>query len=96
MFQPGVSLTVNNARTALEAGLKAIEAGQGTIDFQHLTAADSAAVATLLAWRRAARERGVALAFTNLPQNLRSLAAMYGVTDLLDADFGARADLPHH
>jgi phospholipid transport system transporter-binding protein len=48
-----------------------------------LTAVDSAAVATLLAWQRAALERGSALRFTNLPANLQSLIELYGVADLL-------------
>lgn len=83
MFRPALTLTVNNAKTALDAGLRAIEGGQSEIDLAYLTAVDSAAVATLLAWQRAAGERGMALVFRNLPDNLRSLVDLYGVTDLL-------------
>jgi phospholipid transport system transporter-binding protein len=83
MFRPTLTLTVNNAKSALEAGLRAIESGQTEIDLAQLTAVDSAAVATLLAWQRAALERGSALRFTNLPANLQSLIELYGVADLL-------------
>ncbi len=83
MFRPTLTLTVNNAKTALDAGLSAIEAGQTEIDLAQLTAVDSAAVATLIAWRRAALNRGATLSFTNAPANLHSLAELYGVADLL-------------
>lgn len=83
MFRPTLTLTVNNAKTTLEAGLTAIESGQTEIDLAQLTAVDSAAVATLIAWRRAAVARGVQLTFKNLPANLRNLAELYDVVDLL-------------
>lgn len=83
MFRPTLTLTVNNAKTALDAGLSAIEAGQTEIDLAQLTAVDSAAVATLIAWRRAALDRGTSLTFRNASANLHSLAELYGVADLL-------------
>lgn len=95
MFQPGTSLTFNNAKSALDAGLQAIAGGQAAIDFADVVAVDSAAVATMLAWRRAATARAVPLAFNNLPANLRSLISLYDVTALIDADL-PRTDLPHH
>ena len=101
MFRPTLTLTVNNAKAALEAGLRAIEAGQAEIDLAQLTVLDSAAVATLLAWQRAAQQCGTALRFKNLPASLLSLAALYGVADLLHSTSTASAaessaDLPHH
>lgn len=97
MFRSTLTLTVNNAKSALEAGLRAIAEGQTEIDLMHLKAVDSAAVATLLAWKRAAREQGRTLKFTNLPPNLQSLIDLYGVAELLfPATADARADLPHH
>lgn len=86
MFQPTESLTVKNANSVLQAGMQAIAAGQTEIDLSKLTAVDSVAVATLLAWKRAASERGMALIFSNLPANLQSLVAVYGVVDLLCLD----------
>lgn len=83
MFRPTLTLTVNNAQAALEAGLSAIEGGQTEIDLAQLTAVDSAAVATLVAWRRAALKRGSQLTFRNPPASLQSLAELYDVADLL-------------
>ena len=86
MFQPTESLTVKDARIVLEAGMQAIAAGQTEIDLAKVTAVDSVAVATLLAWQRTAAKRGAALNFQNLPANLQSLIAVYGVGDLLHLD----------
>jgi phospholipid transport system transporter-binding protein len=85
MFRPAESLTMDNAKPALQAGLQAIASGQTEIDLAGLTQVDSAGVATLLAWQRAAQERKQGLVFRNLPRNLRSLAGMYGVAELLYA-----------
>jgi phospholipid transport system transporter-binding protein len=86
MFRPTLTLTANTAKTTLAAGLQAIESGQNEIDLAQLTAVDSAAVATLLAWQRAAKKLGRTLVFTNLPHNLQSLAQLYGVAELLQSN----------
>jgi len=98
MYRPALTLTVHNAKTVLDAGLRAIEEGQAQFDLSELTVVDSAAVATLLAWQRAAQRKGSLLAFLNLPANLRSLVDLYGVTELLHpvSSSASRTDLPHH
>ena len=98
MYRPGLTLTVHNAQTVLDAGLRAIAEGQTEIDLTDLTVVDSAAVATMLAWQRAARASGKSLMFSNLPANLQSLIDLYGAADLLRTvtRMEARADLPHH
>jgi phospholipid transport system transporter-binding protein len=97
MFRPALTLTMNNAQTVLEAGLHAIAAGQDSIDLSDLTMVDSAAVATLLAWQRAAHRQGKKLILHNFPANLQSLVALYGVDELLaNSVRTSRADLPHH
>lgn len=83
VYQPRESLTAQNAETALQAGLQAIAGGQREIDLALLSNVDSAAVATLLAWKRAAAEKGAALTFHHMPANLQSLANLYGVDELL-------------
>lgn len=95
MFQPGTSLTFDNAKTALNAGLQAIAAGQTEFDFAKVETVDSAAVATMLVWRRTANAGSLPLSFTNLPDNLRSLISLYDVAELIGTG-SARADLPHH
>lgn len=85
MFKPPSSLTVLNAKTVLGGGLRAIAGGQTVIDMCHVVAVDSAAVATLLAWQRAARAHGRQLEFGTLSPKLHSLAELYGVAPLLQA-----------
>lgn len=85
MFQPGSSLTIPHARAELEAGLKAIARGEAQFDMASVKEIDSAAVATLLAWQRAARQNGRSLSFSNMPQSLLSLARLYGVDGFLAA-----------
>lgn len=102
MFSPTLALTVNNADPVLEAGLRAIEAGETEIDLSQLTVVDSAAVATMLAWQRASLMRGRALSFLNLPDNLQTLSKLYGVDELLtplttsQSPSTTGADSPHH
>lgn len=98
MFRPALTITFNNASTVLDAGLRAIESEQREFDFSQVTAVDSAAVATMLAWTRAALLKRLDLRFINVPANLQSLASLYGVTELipLGASVASRTDLPHH
>ena len=93
-YRPALTLTVLNAPSVLEAGLRAIADGQTEIDLAELTAVDSSAVATMLAWQRAARKSGKSLVFRNLPANLQSLVNLYDVDELLQTS--PRADLLHH
>ncbi len=83
MYQPGLPLTMQTAKSALAEGLRAIEAGKMDFDLAMATAVDSASVAILLAWLRAAQARGMMLDFRNPPAALCSLASLYGVSELL-------------
>lgn len=65
------------------AGESALSAGAKVVDLAGVTDADSAAVAVLLAWVRAAQERNQTIAIVHAPESVRSLAALYGVADLL-------------
>ena len=87
------TLTVINAKAALDQGLAAIKGGQTVFDLGSVKTADSSAVAVLLAWKRAARKAGAALSYVNLPAGLQSLAALYGVDEFLVA---SPANLQHH
>ena len=93
-YRPALTLTVHNASSVLDAGLRAIADGQTQIDLSELTVVDSAAVAAMLAWQRAARGSGKSLVFSNLPANLQSLVNLYDVDELLHTS--SRTDLPHH
>jgi phospholipid transport system transporter-binding protein len=53
------------------------------IDFSQVEAVDSAAVSLMLSWLRRAQRENVTLNFTKIPDNLVSLARLYGVAELL-------------
>ena len=53
------------------------------IDLSGVNEADSSALSLLLEWQRAAKARGFRIKYSGLPDNLRSLAQVYGVLDLL-------------
>ena len=94
MFTAPSSLTVSNATSVLQQGLQAIAAGQTAMDFSSLTVVDSSAVATLLAWRRAAVQRSASLEFQQVPVNLLSLVTLYGVAHLLGLKPSEHVTLP--
>lgn len=58
-------------------------AAQVPVDASAVKVFDSSALAVLLACRRAALAAGKQLQVTGLPKGLRSMAALYGVQDLL-------------
>jgi phospholipid transport system transporter-binding protein len=55
------------------------------VDLSGVTEVDSSAVSLLLEWRRAAQAAARRIEFVNIPPNLKSLADLYGVADLLGA-----------
>ena len=85
----GDRLTVRSAMTFAEAVrlrdvmVQAIDRDGLTVDLGAVAEADSTALSLMLEWQRAAKERGWRIAFANLPDNMRSLAEVYGVLELL-------------
>lgn len=67
----------------LLAGSAAMHATDAVVDFGGVTAADSSALSLVLEWVRRSRAAGKSIAFANLGGNLRSLAELYGVLDLI-------------
>jgi len=76
-------ITIENVETLLGEGKELLTAAQLTVDLAAVTEVDSSALSLLLEWRREARRNGRAISFLNLPANLKSLAELYGVTELL-------------
>lgn len=77
------SLAFSSAKEILQTGLDAIKNGQYTFDLGSITTADSSSIAVMLAWQRTAKAGSKELQFINTPDNILSLAALYGVTNLL-------------
>ena len=53
------------------------------IDFSAVTDVDTAALSLLIEWQRRALTANKNVVFTQLPQSLISLAALYGVTEFI-------------
>ncbi len=82
-------LTLNTVKALFDGGLPQ---GQSSlvVDLSAVDAVDSAAVSLMLVWLREAQRRNITLCFSNIPENLMSLARLYGVADVLPV-CGARA-----
>lgn len=76
-------MVIDAASVLKRDGDQAVAGGAAIIDLAGVTDADSSAVAVLLSWVRVARERRTAIGIINPPDSIRSLAALYGVSDLL-------------
>ena len=73
---------------ALIAEGAAFEGDSVIVDLAGVTSADSSALSLLLEWTRRFRGSGRQIAFANVGANLRSLADLYGVADLIPVAAG--------
>jgi phospholipid transport system transporter-binding protein len=80
---PEGDMTLERATTLLAEGIGAVTSGSTAFDFKDVHRVDSAALSLMLAWQRRAGASSTSLDFRNVPENLRSLAALYGIGDLL-------------
>ena len=76
-------VTIESVESLLEEGARGISGAEVTIDLAGVTEVDSTAVSLLLEWRRQAAAASRIVRYVNLPANLKSLAELYGVTELL-------------
>jgi phospholipid transport system transporter-binding protein len=77
------SLTMNTIGASFAEAMLPLEGKDWKVDLAQVEAADSAAVSLLLGWLRNAQQHEAKLTFINVPENLRSLADLYGVADAL-------------
>jgi len=75
-------LTLETARAAAQTVI-CPECKVSVVDLGAVTAVDSSALSVLMQWSRQARKHAWPLTFVNVPQNLRSLAALYDVAEML-------------
>ncbi len=76
------ALTLANVTALSEAGKQQLS-GDVVVDLAGVTEVDSTALSLLLEWRRTAQQNNFRISFRNLPESLKSLAALYGVADLV-------------
>jgi phospholipid transport system transporter-binding protein len=76
-------MTMDTIGASFEEAMQPPEGKDWMVDLAQVEAADSAAVSMLLSWLRNAQRHEAKLTFVNVPENLRSLAELYGVADAL-------------
>ena len=76
-------LTMETAAALFDIGAHLAGEGDLVIDLAQVGVVDSSSVSLLLVWLREARRGNVNLCYAHLPENLSSLAKLYGVLDLL-------------
>lgn len=76
-------MTMPVAKDLLAEGEAAIASSATSFDLAAVTEMDSSCLAVVFGWMRAAKAAGKSLRLLNPPQNLLSLAEVYGVADLL-------------
>lgn len=77
------AMTFSQAVALRDAVVGALDRDGLTIDLGQVQDSDSTALSLMLEWQRGAKARGWAVRYANLPPNLRSLAEVYGVLELL-------------
>ena len=77
------SLTIATVPTLFETGLQHLAREDFQVDFSQVDSVDSAAVSMLLGWVRAAQRTRHDLRVKGVPEDLQSLAHLYGVAELL-------------
>lgn len=77
------SLTMDTVPALFETGLQHLASEDLQLDFSRVEAVDSAAVSMLLGWTRAAQRTQHELRVKGLPEDLLSLANLYGVAEML-------------
>lgn len=76
-------LTIATVPALFETGLQHLTSEDLLVDFSQVEAVDSAAISMLLGWTRAAQRGQHVLRVVGLPEDLLSLARLYGVDELL-------------
>jgi len=82
-LQVSGDLTMDTVAALFDTSLKAESGAALEIDLAQVETLDSAAVGLLLSWLRRAQSNNLAISFANVPDNLMSLARLYGVAELL-------------
>lgn len=77
-------ILMDNANLLLEKSKDLALSGNVVVDFKRVLELDTSAVSLMLEWQRRAIAENQQLTFVNLPANLTSLIALYGVEALIN------------
>ncbi len=76
-------MTLEAAAGLLTEGSAFLDRDNPVFDLSGVTDVDSSGLAVIFGWQRAAKRLAKNVRIVNPPQNLRSLADVYGVSELL-------------
>jgi phospholipid transport system transporter-binding protein len=83
LFRVSGPVTMDNVRVVIEEGRRAFDHENLVVDLSGLETVDSSAISMMLEWMRDATRLGRRIGFRNVPENLKTLARVYGVFDEL-------------
>ena len=76
-------ITFATTASVLEAAAREARAGATVMDFAAVTDSDSSALALTLELLRQAEAEQRSICFTNMPDTLRKLAELYGLSEMI-------------
>ncbi len=83
-------MSLANATQLAELGIEAIRGGDVSFDLSAVRTCDSSALAVLLAWQREALAAKRSIELSGVPEDMLSLATVYGVDNVLPISDAAR------
>jgi phospholipid transport system transporter-binding protein len=83
IFRVSGPVTLDNVTAVIREGRDAFAGADAVVDLSGLENVDSAAISMMLEWMRDAARNGRRVRFAGLPENLRTLAKVYGVLEVL-------------
>ncbi|MEP6608297.1 MAG: STAS domain-containing protein [Burkholderiaceae bacterium] len=76
-------MSLANAVPLAALGIEAIQKGDTSFDLSAVRTCDSSALVVLIAWQRTAQAAGGSIEVTGVPDDMLSLAKVYGVSTIL-------------
>lgn len=77
-------IIIGTASALLKASQQLTMQAGTVVDFAQVSNVDTAAISLILEWKRRAKRENCMLALMNMPENLKSLVALYGVSDIVN------------
>jgi phospholipid transport system transporter-binding protein len=77
-------ILIGTASVLLKASQQCLMQAKTVVDFKEVGNIDTAVISLILEWKRRAKRENSTLELANMPENLKSLAALYGVTDIVN------------
>jgi len=75
------SITIDNVVAMTRHGVTLFEGSSLVIDLANVAEVDSSIVSMLLEWLREANQKNFQLHFVNIPESVKSLMQLYGVSE---------------